>query len=499
MSVENQSKSNMEEGRAGTNGFRYSASAAVLDFLDDERSSSSKTIVNIVKFTEPSSITQCTPDDLRKYRTINPAINENKVPKSMSGCLKKKVQNILKKSVVKEGCKVRVEYDLRKVKRSWTLPAHGDRSNPNCGHRKGAEACTERDVAKDRVLRGKYWSCNRSSCPDCMESWTAKMGRESFQKLIAGRQIYGKSKKSLCHVVISFPPEDTKFLSREKGRLLLQEDFLRVCRDMDMHGLFILHPWRGKKDVISDKDPDAVFNLPPEELASYWKEGVHVHCICYCDADFIRSHSSLYYAATGNRALVKVIADHMDEAYARNTISYALSHAGVGSAEGFNNTRAITWFGAFAPGSPNALRLLREVKEPASYTCSECSSRLYDTRDLDEGLDECCKPSSVVLKHRFYDTKDVHAGHTIMTEGMTDDEFRRYVLDNSDTIAYSPDPRDMEIPPNFNLLEWERLQRMKPPEYRWKPSVRLGQTMIDSLISVGVRGRGPRLAHGNSE
>lgn len=382
--------------------------------------------------------------------------------------------------------------DNKKEKREWTMAGQGEVTNFNCGDVQYVVACTDTSTTSKRAVKPVRWRCDRGTCPDCFDVWARKTANQSVRNLMAVASILRRLRKSLSHVTISMPPEMTKYLTREKGRLLLQEDFLRVCRAFDMDGLFVLHPWRGNKEKIEelmDSDPenedairDALLQLTDDELAHFWREGVHVHFVGYVDADFIKQWSSYFYRKTG--VLVKVIASDMDQNYATNVVAYALTHAGIGTSKNLGSTHAITWVGRCAHHSKDGVAKLCELTEKAYCTCSDCHSKLHRLHDLDHGNFE--NPSKATLKDVVMVPRSCKAEHERAIEGMSEKEIREYVMQYPDVLGYGKDIRETEVKADFvYAVEQRRMYDEKLQQataYPWKKSTESGQTVIDNSV-----------------
>lgn len=497
-------------GFKGTN-FRY-GSTICKAYLDSELTKpSDRRIIEIVKNSMPPDTFNTPPRLAKEYHSINPAINEYSVHFNTSGRDSRRVQKTVKikrlkeekkvpRSSVRDPLHVKVEHgpedyettviDLTKEPMYWTLPGHGKKGREDCGKRKWAEACQETEDSRPRVLRNVKWKCNRATCPDDFEGWTDKTARETMMKLRGARHLFGLRGKdyTLCHVMISAPPEYSKYLGKRYSWLKLKEDFLRVTDAFDLHGVFIFHPWRGKKDALSDETLDV--DLSEAIPSDYWREGPHVHAVAFCCPDVIKMASESFYKQTG--FVIKVIAEDMKDDYAQNVISYALSHAGIGHSDHFENTHAITYFGKLATSKKGGISELATIKEAVKNECSECGSRLYKTRDLDNGLDDLSEASGIVLKHKLYVRREEKHLHDLFTLGMSDRELLEYALQNTGDVAYITDDRGTEVQANCkvsDLLEAERNGSL-----RWRPSFKFGdkgQTEIDNLVFVNGPGSPP--------
>ena len=330
--------------------------------------------------------------------------------------------------------------DLRDIEIEWSLPGGGEVSKDDCLVAHGSEACMDSEPGRKIAYTPIRWFCDKPSCPPCFEHWTVTAARETMKKMKAGRQLfefYG-SKYRLCHVVISAPPEYARFLGRRKGYDLLMEDFYRVCDAFNMHGELVFHMWRGKKD----EESDATLQAPSDDVDDdYWTLGPHVHTVAYCDPDRICEDAAEFYKSTG--FVITVIADDLDDSYAENVLSYALSHCAIGSSKGHKDTKAHHPFGMMATSKDNGLYKLAEITEDAYKSCSECGEPLYNTREIDvrmpvEDMDRARAP----LHHVIYVRRSDKAIHKAMIEGLSDAEILDYARKRIPEVAIVFDDRN---------------------------------------------------------
>lgn len=404
---------------------------------------SDRRIINIVKATSAPETPRTTKALLDSYVNINPATNGYSVQKRTSGRDQRRVSK-------------------RYGKIRWNLPGHGAVGNPeNCGVSHGAEACSDRKSNKI-VYRPKRWFCDRPTCPHCFEHWTVTTAAKKMMLIKGARrlfELYG-ARYRLCHVMISLPPESCKVLGDIGGYDRVKEDFFRVCDYLDMHGIMVFHPYRGKKDTLTDKSLIAPVNFD----ADYWRWGPHVHCVCFCDPDEIKAFTASLYDLYG--VIVKVIAEDLNDDGAQNVIEYALTHTGVGEWEGHKNLRTIIPFGKLATSKEGGIAKLCEIEENVPLRCSECGGLIYDTRELDTGvIDEFSKNNTVKLNHSVYVRRDQLEGYRLLTAGMDDAQLMDFAHAHNNDVALILDPRQtvIEAECDISLLIAQKVEWSPPP------------------------------------
>ena len=413
------------------------SSSARSRYLDDLLNEpSERRIISIVKSTIAPNV--ITPQSiLKEYTGIHPAIHGYSVRGGNSGRAERRTLN-------------------RFEPISWELPGQGAIGNPGeCDRAHGSEACTDSEKGRNISLTLKRWYCDRPTCPECYEHWTNTTPKLAVRTLKGARRLfefYG-SKYRLCHVVISSPPEYSKYIGIRKGYDLLMEDFYRVADAFNMHGFMIFHPWRGGRDEDSDKTlviTDNDLSEFSDNNGDYWKLGPHVHLIAFCDPDRIISSSEEFYNQTG--FVIKVIAQDMEDDYAENVISYALSHCGIGHWEGHKDLKTLHPFGYMATSKDNGVSVLTEVIEEVPKTCAECGGFIYDTKELDLRLpEEDLIPQTVKLHHLIFVRRRELAGYRITIEGMNDAELLEYARSIPYDLALIYDDRPTVIEAKCNV------------------------------------------------
>lgn len=427
-------------------------------FLEDSLNEpSDRRIIDIVKSTiAPNVVTD--PSILKEYVSIHPAIHGYSVRGGSSGRAERRTKD-------------------RFEPLYHELPGQGPIGNPGeCDRGHGSEACLDMKTGRMISLRIKRWYCDRPTCPECMEHWTNTSAAENMRKIKAGRQLFSfyGARYRLCHVVVSAPPDYARFIGVRKGYDLLLEDFYRVFDAFDMHGLMIFHPWRGKKDEESDVDL-VVHDEGMDEDGHFWELGPHAHAVTFCDPVRIRESSAEFYESTG--FVIKVIAEDMDERYAENVLSYALSHTGVIKWEGHKDLKTIHPFGMLATSKKCGISKLATIKEDVPLTCSECGGYLYDTKELDMRIpEEDLLPQSVPLYHDIYVRRDELQGHKIMTDGLSDRELLEYARARICNVAIIYDDRPTVIQANCDVDKLNE-KELRRPLYWSRPAYR-GQTKI---------------------
>lgn len=351
----------------------------------------------------------------------------------------------------------------------WELPGQGEIGNPGeCDRIHGTEACLDSKKGRKIALSVKRWFCDRATCPQCFEHWTVTHAKDCMNKIRAGRQLFSfyGARYELCHIVISAPPEYADYMGVRKGYDLVMEDFYRIADGFDMHGYMVLHMWRGKKD----NDSDITLYVPSEDAeedGEFWKKGPHVHAVAFCDPQRIISLADSLYKATG--FVIKVVAQDMEDQYAENVLSYALSHCGIGHWEGHKDLKTIHPFGYLATSKENGITKLAEVREEAVKTCSECGGFIYDTNELDLRVaEEDMQPSTVPLYHQIYVRRNERAGHLIFTDGMTDAEILEYARQRTYDVAIIYDDRPTVIDARCDV-DRANLDEMQKPMYWRRP------------------------------
>ena len=295
-----------------------------------------------------------------------------------------------------------------------------------------------------------------------------------MRKIRAGRQLFSfyGARYRLSHVVISPPPEYARFIGIRKGYDLLMEDFYRVADAFDMHGFMILHPWRGKKD--DESDVSLIVQGEDLDASDYWRLGPHAHSVAFCDPQRIVEAAEEFYNATG--WVIKVVAEDMDELYAENVLSYALSHCGIGHWDGHKDLKTLHPFGYLATSKENGLYMLAEVRDEAKKTCSECGGFLYDTHELDLRLEEDeLVPATVPLHHEIYVRRNEREGHKIMIEGMSDSQILEYARARIYDVAIVYDDRPTVVSARCDVAKAIEADIRKPGYWR---APRRGQSLI---------------------
>ena len=222
----------------------------------------------------------------------------------------------------------------------------------------------------------------------------------------------------------------------------------------------VLHPYRGKKDVLTDKSLIAPVIFDPR----YWRWGWHAHCVCFCDPDEIKAFSASFYDLFG--FVVKVIAEDLNDDGAQNVIEYALTHAGIGEWEGHKDIRPIIPFGMLATSKEGGIAKLCEIEENVPLRCSECGGLIYDTRELDTGvIDEFSKNNTVKLNHSVYVRRDQLEGYRLLTAGMDDAQLMDFAHAHNNDVALILDPRQtvIEAECDISLLIAQKVEWSPPP------------------------------------
>lgn len=417
---------------------------------------SDRRIIDIVKSTIAPNVR--TPKSiLQEYVSIHPAIYGYSVRRGTSGRDERRTKN-------------------RYEKLYWELPGGGPTGNPGvCDRIHGSEACTDSVKGRPIAFIPNRWYCDRPTCPECFEHWTVTTAKDAMKKIIAGKQLFSfyGSRYRLCHVVISAPPEHSRFIGRRKGYDLIMEDFYRSADAFDMHGYMIFHPWRGKKD----NDSDVTLKVFDEDLtdSDYWTFGPHAHLVAFCDPDRIIGSSEEFYKSTG--FVIKVISSDLSEEYAENVMSYALSHCGVGHWEGHKDLKTLHPFGYLATSKKGGLYKLADIKEDVPKTCSECGGFLYSTRELDLRLpEEDLIHSTVPLHHEIFVRRSDKEDHKFMIAGLSDGDVMEYARHRPYDVALVMDRRDTEVQA---LCDVDKAvsDDLKRPVYWRRPFIR-GQSLI---------------------
>lgn len=345
---------------------------------------SDRHIVDIVDKTNFPDTFKTSKSDVQHYVSINPAIDA-------------KFVHPLNKTYSKH----RFCDDFRSI--SWVLPGKGGVGKMGvCAVPHGTVSCEETNPEKKSVYNPKRWFCGKITCAPCWDHETIKQSREKMQRLrgIAGiYDLFNKRDKTLCHVVVSAPPEDAGLIGNMKGYNLVKENAYRIFSFFDMDGYVIFHPCRGKKNM--DK---SLFDGKYEgDLSDYWTFGPHWHFVGFADSDYIKQNSALFYQETG--WIVKVIAEKMEYDYAENVLSYCLTHEGIGHVfdeNGVKDRRSIQGIksiGRFMATKKDGIVSLFDWKERISETCSECGSLIYNTSEF--LLDKSERQNEKLTLHHF--------------------------------------------------------------------------------------------------
>ena len=251
---------------------------------------------------------------------------------------------------------------------SWILVGHGEKSYEDCGSVVGTKACPNHK--KDYVLLHKR--CFRPECPVCFPAWVSREAESSSERLKGVSGVYGNL-GGCKHFIVS-PPQDLalKMLGRVDDYRALKSmciDLLELKRlpkwwfmDCDyrdlvgFHGCIVFHPFR-QDGLIWYLSPHfhvvGYGRLPPGNVFYEWSGG-------------------WVYKNAGYRKTIF------------GSISYELSHAGLGFVEGKRLFHCLTWFGKF---SYNKAVIEEEVKEVVYEDCKVCGEHLHKYVPAEFGSD----------------------------------------------------------------------------------------------------------------
>lgn len=306
----------------------------------------------------------------------------------------------------------------------WTLTAHG-KPKPSCDKMHGVIVDEPAHVVKPQ-----RWFCDRAECPSCFQQWTLTAAEKPLKAVQAVYDLNGgfMPNYEVHHIVISAPPGFAKFLGRKYGFDRLMENFARVLDGFNISGVGILHHVR-----LSGED-DASLTVGDSEDVEL---GPHLHVVGWADAQFIIEHAADFYAATG--WIIKVIAQDLDEDYAANVISYALSHSAVITNVSNKNARSPRILRYYGLCNKGKTRELAKMIEHVALNCAECESLVYEYAEL-RGLG---RDDSIEATRRLE--------HSIYCKAS---DFKRYreVFGPPDQLSINGRPTGYYTPQTFNKI-----------------------------------------------
>lgn len=224
----------------------------------------------------------------------------------------------------------------------WLLVGKGEKTNDSCGSVVGVKAC-EHHKEDYRLL---HYRCFRPDCPVCNSAWSNREGERASERLINGSKVY-KGMGVCKHIVLS-PPQDYAIglLKTVVGYKSLRNKAVKLSKKYGFRGgCMIFHPFRREGLV--------------------WCLSPHFHLVGY--GYFI--NSDVFYEETGwvykNKGKRKSIF---------GTVSYLLSHSGLGFVSGVRRFHSLTWFGVL---SYNKIMVIEERVEEEHEKCVICDGLLH--------------------------------------------------------------------------------------------------------------------------
>ncbi|MFA6728157.1 MAG: hypothetical protein WCS17_08090 [Prevotella sp.] len=251
----------------------------------------------------------------------------------------------------------------------WTLPARDTKKleNGNCGV---VSSIFCRDIPmnscslnKDHFSKAIGNHCWSMRCPVCMNSTVMKAGVKAEQKILAPGDLYERktgTKLKIGHWQISPPQKWLQHIMQNSSDFMrFYDDLIEILKQNGIRGgAIVFHPWR-LSDIYQTINHVQTGNFKeglPEfllaenhidlkweyrNLEHYWRFGPHFHFIGYghfTDTEEFRS-SMAKLDKIGNWGedgqeetwVVKKIHPSEEIDSVRHTISYLLTHAGLGS------------------------------------------------------------------------------------------------------------------------------------------------------------------------
>ncbi|MCG2701584.1 hypothetical protein L6273_00400 [Candidatus Parcubacteria bacterium] len=232
----------------------------------------------------------------------------------------------------------------------WKLPKW-DTSRVGCGDVIGVKACPNGDN-KPKLLHQR---CFRPECPVCYQAWGNREANRVVERLEAGEKLYhseGKKLYRVRHIVFS-PEQNTalELMGSVDGFKKLRCECNSVIKKAGLlGGCIIFHSHR--KDIV-----DGV---------AVWFYSPHFHVLGY---GYLINSDKFYVVSGGwiykNKGVRNTV---------KGTISYLLTHSGLGYVEGIRVFHSVTWFGIFGYSRMVIKSVVRKV---VYEQCEVCNADLH--------------------------------------------------------------------------------------------------------------------------
>jgi hypothetical protein len=199
----------------------------------------------------------------------------------------------------------------------WRLPKSNQcQTDEYCGSGFKAVSCPEHREKAEPIVN----YCYNPLCPVCGDAWAAREAKRAAERLSAARGLYmavGVDLGEIRHIVLS-PPQGwaVELMKSKAGFEQLRREAYKVLRANGFYGgAVVFHPYRTKGGI---------------------RLGPHFHILGYGylkKADIFHEETGWIYKNKGERESVE------------GTISYLLSHAGLGFYAEDQHFHSLTWFG----------------------------------------------------------------------------------------------------------------------------------------------------------
>jgi len=232
---------------------------------------------------------------------------------------------------------------------SWKLPKW-DVARDGCGDVSGVKACPE-GHGKPDMLHNR---CFRPECPVCYKAWSNREGNHVIERLEAGEVLYhrvGKKLYRVRHIAFS-PPQDMalKSMASVDGFKGLRSEAVKVMKKAGvLGGCIIFHSHR--KHFV--------------EGVPVWYYSPHFHVLGYgylVSADKFYEDTGWVYKNKGVRNTVG------------GTVSYLLTHAGLGYVGDKRVFHCVTWFGIMGY---SRMVIKSDTRRVVYEKCPVCDAELH--------------------------------------------------------------------------------------------------------------------------
>jgi hypothetical protein len=175
-----------------------------------------------------------------------------------------------------------------KLRRGWTLPAHGEITNPDpndskaCGKYRGTRICDNLEAHnftsmvgdelvnhKGNVTYRKFRNhCDKPDCPICYKQWAYREGGRAALRMQEAERL---AKLKADHIVISPPPKlSESYFNGEIEYSTFEKEVLTAMRERGIMDFAMLpHPARYANKIEAKQ----------KGLPEYWRESFHFHAV----------------------------------------------------------------------------------------------------------------------------------------------------------------------------------------------------------------------------